>query len=284
MASIDTKFSGSVPANYDRYLVPLLFQPYAEILAERAAQFAPRQILETAAGTGVVTAALARALPEAEIIASDLNQAMLDVAAKRVSSDRVSFRQADALDLPFEDESFDLVVCQFGVMFYPDKVRGNAEARRVLRDGGRLLLAIWDRLDRNPLSELAHQTMERRFPNNPPMFLQRGPFSYHDAHWIERDLEAAGFADISIETVELMSRSASAEDGARGLCHGSPMQVELEEYGPGALNSVFADLTEAARKYQIGGRVRSANVGARRDGDEVSPGRPIFAAERRWGS
>ena len=189
MASIDIRFSGSVPANYERYMVPLLFQPYAEILAERAAQFAPRQILETAAGTGVVTAALARALPEAEIIATDLNQAMLDVAAKRVSSDSVSFRQADALDLPFEDESFDLVVCQFGVMFYPDKVRGNAEARRVLRDGGRYLLAIWDGMDRNPLSELAHQTMERRFPDNPPMFLQRGPFSYHDAHWIERDLE-----------------------------------------------------------------------------------------------
>lgn len=250
MASIDVRFSGSVPANYDRYLVPLLFQPYADILAERASAFAPRRILETAAGTGVVTAALAKAIPDAEIIATDLNQAMLDVAATRVSSDRVTFRECDALDLPFDDSSFDLVVGQFGIMFYPDKVRGDAEARRVLRDGGHLLMAIWDEIERNALSDLAHRTMQSQFPNNPPMFLKRGPFSYHDPAWIERDLEEAGFSDISIETVELTSRSSSAEDAARGLCYGSPMRVELEEYGGDALDSVFAEVALGARKFE----------------------------------
>ena len=218
MKDMDVRFTGSVPANYERYLVPLLFRPYAEILAERAAGFAPRQILETAAGTGVVTAALARAVPGAEIVATDLNQAMLDVAATRVSSPNVSFREADALDLPFDDSSFDLVVCQFGAMFYPDKVKGNAEARRVLRDGGHYLLAIWDAIERNAISNLAHETMQKHFTENPPMFMKRGPFSYHEPEWIERDLLAAGFAGVDIETVALTSRSPSARRMRPGGC------------------------------------------------------------------
>jgi ubiquinone/menaquinone biosynthesis C-methylase UbiE len=250
MASVDVRFSGSVPANYERYMVPLLFRPYAELLAERARQWTPHRILETAAGTGVVTDALARALPDAEIVATDLNQAMLDVAATRITSPNVIFRQADALELPFDDNSFDLVVCQFGVMFYPDKVKGNAEARRVLRDGGRYQFAVWDRIDRNPLSHLANESMRSQFPDNPPQFMTRGPFSYHDPEWIERDLRAAGFEHIEIETVELTSRSSSAEDGARGLVYGSPMGVELEEYGPGVLDRVFEQLCATARRYE----------------------------------
>src|SRR5690348_6534906 len=155
MVSVDVRFSGSVPANYERYMVPLLFRPYAEELARRAKALRPARILETAAGTGVVTAALAEALPDAEIVATDLNQAMLDIAATRITAPNVSFRQADALDLPFEDQTFDLVVCQFGVMFYPDKFQGNREARRVLQDGGSYLTAIWDRIERQGLSNLA---------------------------------------------------------------------------------------------------------------------------------
>jgi ubiquinone/menaquinone biosynthesis C-methylase UbiE len=250
MVSVDVRFSGSVPANYERYMVPLLFRPYAEQLAERAARFNPTRILETAAGTGVVTQALSDALPDAAIVATDLNQAMLDVAGERVASPNVSFRQADALELPFDDSEFDLVVCQFGVMFYPDKVRGNAEARRVLRDGGRYLLAIWDRIERQGLSNLAFESMEQLFPDNVPMFMKRGPFSYYEPEWIERDLHAAGFEEIEIETIESVSRSPSAADGARGLVYGSPMGVELEDYGPGALDAVFARLSDAARRYE----------------------------------
>jgi len=252
MASIDVRFSGSVPANYEQFMVPLLFRPYAEVLAERAQRSHPKRILETAAGTGVVTSELARALPAAEIVATDLNQAMLDVAATRVSAANVSFREADALALPFEDSSFDLVVCQFGVMFYPDKVKGNSEARRVLRHGGRYLVAIWDDIARNPLSNLAHEGLQKLFPDNPPMFMKRGPFSYHDPEWIERDLAAAGFSDVTIETVTLESRSASAEDAARGLCYGSPMRVELEleEYGEDALDRACAGLARTAKAYE----------------------------------
>lgn len=250
MASVDVRFSGSVPANYERYMVPLLFRPYAELLAARAKALRPRQILETAAGTGVVTTALAETLPDAEIVATDLNQPMLDIAETRVNSPNVVFRQADALALPFDDGSFDLVVCQFGVMFYPDKVKGNAEARRVLRDGGRYLVAIWDRIERNALSDLANKTMRRQFPDNPPMFMTRGPFSYHDPESIERDLRDAGFGNVEIETVELRSRSPSAEDAARGLTYGSPMGVELADYGADALDRVFAEFSRAALKFE----------------------------------
>ena len=250
MVSVDVRFSGSVPANYERYMVPLLFRPYAEVVAERAARWKPRNILETAAGTGVVTDALSKALPEAVIVATDLNQPMLDVAATRVSSSNVSFRQADALDLPFADASFDLVVCQFGAMFYPDRIQGHTEARRVLRDGGRYLLAIWDRIERNVLTDLANESMKSLFPDNPPQFMARGPFGYHDPAWIEDDLHAAGFDTVEIETVALSSRSPSAEDGVRGLVYGSPMGLELEEYGEGALDRVFDDLLGKARQYE----------------------------------
>jgi ubiquinone/menaquinone biosynthesis C-methylase UbiE len=249
MVSVDVRFSGAIPENYERYMVPMLFRPYAEELARGAADLKPKRILETAAGTGVVTGALAAAVPGAEIVSTDLNQAMLDVAATRVSSSRVSFRQADALELPFDDASFDLVVCQFGAMFFPDKVKGNSEARRVLRDAGHYLIAIWDAIEHNPMSDLVQQTMVERFPDNPPMFMRRGPFSYHNPEWIERDLKAAGFHKMDIETMKLTSRAASAEEAAHGLCYGSPMRLELEEYGAGALDDLFATLLKSAQKF-----------------------------------
>ena len=249
MTSMDVRFSGSVPANYERYMVPLLFQPYADLLAGRAREWQPHRILETAAGTGVVTAALSEALPEAEIVATDLNQAMLDVASQRALPN-VTFQQADALNLPFEGGSFDLVVCQFGVMFFPDKAQGAAEARRVLREGGRYLFAVWDRIDRNGLSNLSNESLRRAYPDNPPQFMTRGPYSYYEPEWVERDLRAAGFTDIVIETVECESRSASAEDAARGLVYGSPMGVELADYGEGALDCVFAELSQSGRQYE----------------------------------
>ena len=250
MTSVDVRFSGSVPANYERYMVPLLFEPYGRLLAERALEFRPLQILETAAGTGVVTAALAAAVPDAALTATDLNQAMLDVAAARPGMSNVIFRQADALELPFGDAEFDLVVCQFGSMFYPDKVRGHAEARRVLRNGGHYLLAIWDRIERNALSHLANESLRGQYPDDPPRFMERGPYSYSDAAQIEGDLREAGFDSVTIETVESMSRSPTAEEGARGLVYGSPMGIELEEYGPDALDRVYDDLLRSARRYE----------------------------------
>ena len=250
MKDMELRFTGSIPASYDELMVPLVFRPYAEVLARRARGFAPRRILETAAGTGAATQALHEALPEAEIVATDLNQPMLDMAARRVSSDKVRISQADAQDLPFDDGSFDLVVCQFGAMLFPDKVRGHAEARRVLQGGGHYLLAIWDAIERNPVSETAQRMLIDMFPDDPPMFLCEGPFGYADSNRIERDLWDAGFGTVKFETVQLRSRSPSARDAAAALCYGTPMGVELEDREPGSLDRAFEELERGLQAFE----------------------------------
>lgn len=255
MLDQELRFSGSVPEKYDRLMVPLIFRPYADELARRARALGPRLVLETAAGTGVVTEALHEALPDAEIVATDLNPPMLEVAGQRVRSERVRLVQADAEDLPFESGTFDLVLCQFGSMFFPDKVRGHSEARRVLRDGGRYLLAIWDRIERNELSHAAQQALIDCFPEDPPLFMREGPFGYHDPLRIESDLHDAGFDTVDIETVEMRSRSPSAHDAAMALFYGTPMGVEVEEKRAGSGECVFDAVEQALRLFEGPGGV-----------------------------
>jgi ubiquinone/menaquinone biosynthesis C-methylase UbiE len=250
MKEMEMRFTGSVPSAYDRLMVPLVFQPYADELARRAREFAPQRILETAAGTGVVTQALHAALPDAQIIATDLNPPMLEMAAQRVQSDRVQFAQADAQNLPFEGDGFDLVVCQFGAMFFPDRVRGHAEACRVLRDGGHYLLAVWDRIERSALTDVAQQVLIDSFPDDPPLFMREGPFSYHDPSRIESDLHEAGFGTVEIETVERVSRAASAREAAEALCYGTPMGSEIGDREPGGLERVFEAVVEAFQRFE----------------------------------
>jgi SAM-dependent methyltransferase len=250
MQEMELRFAGSVPASYDRLMVPLIFQPYADELARRARELQPTRILETAAGTGVVTRSLHEALPDAQIVATDLNQPMLDIAAERIRSDKVQFQQADAQDLPFDDDSFNLVLCQFGSMFFPDKIRGHSEARRVLRGGDHYLLAIWDDIGRNALSAATQDALLKVFPDNPPMFLCEGPFGYSAPARIERDLRDAGFHTIEIDTVELRSRSASAHDAATALCYGTPTSVELEDREPGSLDRAFEQVERSLRTFE----------------------------------
>jgi ubiquinone/menaquinone biosynthesis C-methylase UbiE len=235
MISTDTAFAGSIPEFYHRCLGPFLFEPYAEDLARRAQALGPRRILEIAAGTGIVTAALARALPEAEIVATDLNPDMLRVAEREAGSSRVAFAPADAQSLPFADAGFDLVVCQFGAMFFPDRVGAYREARRVLRPGGALLLNVWDRLDANPASQAVAEAVAALFPDDPPSFLARVPFGYHDKAAVEADLRAAGFTAIESETVAKRSRG-DAREVAPGLCQGSPLRGEIEARAPDRLD------------------------------------------------
>jgi SAM-dependent methyltransferase len=257
MTSTDTDFAGSIPGLYDRYMGPLLFLPYADEVARRARTFAPRDILETAAGTGLVTAALHSALPDAAIVATDLNPAMLAVAAEHIRSDKVRFEPADALALPFAEGSFDLVVCQFGLMFFPDKVKGNAEARRILREGGHYIAVIWDRLDRNPVSQIVHDTVTDLYPEDPPSFFARTPHGYADPLQIERDMRAAGFGNVEIETVELESRPVSAADAATGLVGGSPLRNEIEERDPDGVDSAIIATTHALNRLDVNGRLDS---------------------------
>jgi ubiquinone/menaquinone biosynthesis C-methylase UbiE len=209
----------------------------------------PGHVLETAAGTGIVTAALHQALSDAHIIATDLNEPMLELAAQRVGSANVTFEPADAQDLRFADRSFDLVVCQFGIMFFPDKVKANGEARRVLRPHGRYLLVIWDSIERNLATAVAGEAVTHLFPSEASAFYERVPFRYHQRDQIEADLIAAGFSDIDFETVELRSRAASARDVAIGLVQGTPMRSEIESRDPELLGKATDAATEALRRF-----------------------------------
>jgi ubiquinone/menaquinone biosynthesis C-methylase UbiE len=250
MTATDTVFAGSIPAIYDRYMVPLIFAPYAELVAKRAAQLGPLRILETAAGTGVVTKALSAAIPDAEIVATDLNEPMLEQAARNIDSPKVRFQAADAQALPFPDARFDLVVCQFGVMFFPDKVRANAEARRVLREGGRYMLVIWNSVQSNIATVTVGRAVAELFPGEEVRFFERVPFRYHDVGQIEHDLLAAGFRDIEIETIDLRSRAPSARDAAMALVQGTPMRNDIELIDPGRLGPATDAATEALRQYE----------------------------------
>jgi len=266
----DSLFAGSIPEIYDRLLVPLLFETYATDLAKRVAAAVPRDVLETAAGTGALTRALAAGLPrEARITATDLNAPMLDYAMSRQNDDpRIEWREADALALPFESRSFDAVACQFGVMFFPDKVQGFGEAYRVLKPGGRFLFNVWSGIEENAFAATITEALARVFPADPPMFLARTPYGYGEERAIRAGLGAAGFADISIEPVEAKSRALSARDAAIAYCHGTPLRNEIESRDASRLEGVTEAVAEAlARKFGSGpieGSIRALIVSAAR--------------------
>jgi SAM-dependent methyltransferase len=247
----DVIFAGSIPASYDHYLGPLLFIPYAEDLAGRAAALGTKDILETAAGTGLVSAALQRKIPDARLTVTDLNRAMLDVAAGRIAEGGAVLCPADAQSLPFPDASFDLVICQFGMMFLPDRSAGYREAARVLRPGGSFLFNVWNSLAENPIPRIITAALAKLFPENPPNFLARGPHGYSDVGVIKTELEAAGFVNADIDTLVLRSRAPFARDAALGFCEGSPLRTEIETHHPGMLEAA-ADAAENALKEAFG--------------------------------
>ena len=273
MVADDKLFAGSIPEVYDRFLVPLIFEPYARDLAERIARVGPQDVepqdvLETAAGTGVLTRAIASRLPAAtRIVATDLNQPMLDQAATRQSPpDRVTWRQADALALPFGDRAFDVVACQFGVMFFPDRVKGYREARRVLKPRGRFLFNVWDRITENDFAHVVTEALATVFPQDPPLFMARTPHGHHDAGRIREELSAAGFAEVAIETVDHRSKAASARDAAVAYCQGTPLRNEIMARDASRLEAATAAATEAlARRFgngPIDGRIRAHIIAA----------------------
>ena len=233
----DRVFAGSIPKFYDTYLVPLLFEPYAADLVNRLASRSLSRVLEVAAGTGVVTRALASVLPErVSIVATDLNQPMLDQASALGTTRPVEWRQADAMRLPFQDGTFDAVVCQFGVMFFPDKPQALSEARRVLRPGGVLVFNVWDRLEENEFADTVTAALASVFPEDPPRFLARTPHGYHERSRIEQDLVSSGFsAPPEIVTLAARSRAKSPRDPAIAFCQGTPLRSEIEAHGASRL-------------------------------------------------
>ena len=255
MAEQDKVFAGSIPKFYDKYLVPLIFEPYAKDLAQRIGAMNVSRVLEIAAGTGVVTRAMA-GLPGGKfsIVATDLNQAMLDEAAAIGTARPVRWQQADAMALPFPDGEFDAVVCQFGAMFFPDKARAFAEARRVLKPGGVFLFNVWDRISENEFADVVTTAVGNLFPDDPPRFLARTPHGHHDLEAIKRDLVAGGFTKTPrIATVAARSRAPSPYEPSLAYCQGTPLRNEIEARD----KSRLAEATEAgaaavARKFGSG--------------------------------
>lgn len=245
MTNTDTIFAGSIPALYDKYLGPLIFQPYADDLAKRLSNLNAGRVLETAAGSGVVTRALLRSLPgSVSVVATDLNQPMLDHADAQTSFSNVSWQKVDAQALPFPDRTFDAVVCQFGVMFFPDKQKAYREARRVLNVGGRFIFNAWDRIEDNEFADAVTAAMMAMFPDDPPLFLARTPHGYHNKEVILDDLRSAGFVDITVDTVTRRSVAPSCRDPAIGYCQGTPLRNEIEARDASRL----AEATEAAAR------------------------------------
>ena len=226
----DKVFTGSIPKLYESYLVPLIFEPYATDLVNRLASRSLTRVLEIAAGTGVVTRNLASVLPESvSIVATDLNQPMLDLASAIGTKRPVEWRQADAMQLPFPDGTFDAVVCQFGVMFFSEKSRAFSEARRVLGSGGVFTFNVWDRIKENEFADTVTTALESLFPKDPPRFMARTPHGYYDRPTIERDLANGGFtASPQISTVAARSRAESSRVPAIAYCQGTPLRNEIE--------------------------------------------------------
>jgi SAM-dependent methyltransferase len=266
----DKRFTGSIAAIYESHLVPLIFAPYAGDLAARVAAASPKRVLEIAAGTGVVTRELAATLaPDAAIVATDLNPAMIEEAKARGTARAVEWRQADAMQLPFDDASFDAVVCQFGAMFFPDKAKAYAEMRRVLRPGGRLAFNVWDRIEENEFADVVTNALAPLFPADPPRFMARTPHGYHDRAAIESHLAAGGFREaVTFETVAARSRADSPMRVAFAYCQGTPLRNEIEARTGGELDApTRVAAREVERRFGAGpvdGKIQAHVIVARR--------------------
>ena len=248
MAETSLSFSGSIPQLYDRYLGPVLFEPYAADLARRVAAHARGPVLEMACGTGIVTQQLrAHLTPEIEIVATDLSQPMLDYARTKLATlKKVDWRQADIAALPFPDASFAAVVCQFGLMFVPDKQAAFREARRVLGKGGLFAFNVWDGITTIPYAHIAHETLAKLFPADPPQFLT--PFTFNDHEVLRQLLTTHDFGDVHLETVTLEVRSESAKALAIGFVQGSPLSAAIQERGA-SFEFVVAAVAEALAQH-----------------------------------
>jgi ubiquinone/menaquinone biosynthesis C-methylase UbiE len=243
-------FQGTIPKNYDRYLGPVIFEPFARDIARRLVDRKIRALLEVACGTGIATRYLRNTLPlSVEIIATDLNPDMFAFAGSKFrDGERVQWRQADASALPFPNDSFDAVVCQFGLMFVPDKPAAMRESYRVLRQGGVFLFNVWDSFEANPFARIAHTTIDSFFDRDPPKFYQI-PFSLHDSKLVRGFLEDAGFDEIESFSETKPCRSYSAKEFATGLVHGNPVGTEASERGVNPDQLIEAIAKQLAERF-----------------------------------
>lgn len=257
--AVDKVFAGSIPDVYDDYLVPLIFEQYADDLAKRTAALDPQRVLEVAAGSGVVSRAVATVLDSsARFVVTDLNSSMLDRAVSMQDDPaRIEWEPADALRLPFDDGSFDLVLCQFGAMFFPDRVRAYKEAHRVLGDGGVFIFNMWDRIEENDFAFEITRALCEVFPDDPPNFLRRTPHGHYDTATYHSELHAAGFSDVNVEPLDAVSVASTPAIPAVAYCHGTPLRNEIEARNELSLEEATARATDAIRQRFGDGEIRS---------------------------
>ena len=255
-------FTGSIPENYERYFVPLIFAEYAEMLADKVERGDGINILETACGTGVVTRSIAKRMDAgSRAVATDFNEPMLEEAMKALGpSDAIDFKQADAMYLPFEDEEFDAVVCQFGVMFFPDRRTAYREAARVLKHGGKFHFNVWDSLEHNHFAQAVHNAGMDMYPDDPPKFFEL-PYGYYDIRLIVAELQESGFSDIDISVRPLTTTADSARFLAKAYCAGSPFANEVAVRTAYSLDEAI-DKVEAALVEEFGAGPISAKMQA----------------------
>jgi SAM-dependent methyltransferase len=240
-------YAGMIPRAYHNGLGPMFFEPYAREVAHRLALCPGARVLETAAGTGIVTRhLLARLPPDGQLVASDIEAAMLSIAQAATPPDqRVQWRIVDACALPFEENSFDAMVCQFALMFFPDQVSALREARRVVKPGQAIVMSVWGSLAENPIAQIAHETVTSFFPATPPRFYER-PFGLSEARVFDLFVKA-GFDSVVCDTVDLVGESANAERAAEGLIRGTPVSQEIADLDGSAFPAVIRAVAERLR-------------------------------------
>lgn len=246
MGTDSSGFVGDIPGHYDAGLGPNIFRDYGDLLAERSCDEAVANAVELAAGTGIVSRKLRDKLPSGTpLLVTDLNAPMLEVAKRKFTAgENVQFAVANAMDLPFEDATFDLMVCQFGVMFFPDKPASFREAARVLKPGGRYLFNVWSAMSENPFSQVAQDVGARFFPDDPPGFY-KVPFHYGNPDEVSSDLSAAGWNDVEYETIRIIKRIENLEAFATALVFGNPMIDEIRDRGGVDPKEVAAEMLSA---------------------------------------
>ncbi|HEY6046115.1 MAG TPA: methyltransferase domain-containing protein [Pyrinomonadaceae bacterium] len=246
MTTNNAAFVGSIPENYDRYLGPVMFDPYAADLVARIDVPENASVLEIACGTGIVTRRLRdECAPSTKILATDLNQAMIDHAQQKFRpGENVEWKTVDADKLPFADATFDAVVCQFGLMFFSNKPRAAGEVYRVLKPGGTFLFSVWDAIELNDMPNLTHRIVSSYFADNPPDFYDI-PFSYYDRDTLKSLLTSAGFADVNVSAVPLAEVASSAEGMAHGFIHGNPLINAINERDAALAPVIEADVARS---------------------------------------
>jgi ubiquinone/menaquinone biosynthesis C-methylase UbiE len=251
MTDQHASFAGTIPEHYDKYLGPMIFEPYARDLAQRAAKVSGSSVLEIAAGTGVATRFLRDALPAAtKVVATDLNEPMLQIAkTKFKSTEKIEFKPADAMSLPFPDQVFDVAICQFGVMFFPDKLASFREVARVLKPQGSYIFSVWDSLNHNPMMKSIHELTTRLYAENPPNFYQT-PFGFYQIDPIKEMLLSTGFQEITFSVLKCSLSSPSAKDAATGLVKGNPISLQILERKTHSIEEVMSHVErELANKF-----------------------------------